>query len=96
MDSKSIGRSYPLFARNNTYSIELYPDEVFRQAIDLIDAPDTGCLALIDKCRALAAAGDLLGTGLNEEVNTACGSASQLCFGGIQALPAQFSSVSLV
>jgi len=52
--------------------------------LEKIEEPDTGCYALIDKCRALVAEGDPERFGNNETVNEACLAATNLCFFGIQ------------
>ncbi|KAJ3535792.1 hypothetical protein NM208_g6987 [Fusarium decemcellulare] len=92
IDSKAIGKGYPIFARNNTYGIELYPDEVFTRMMDLIEEPDEGCFALIDKCRALVKEGDSRRFGLNETVNAACAAATGRCFGEVQGAYANFTT----
>lgn len=94
MDSRALAMGYPLFARNNTYDIELYSDEVFEQVVETIQAPEEGCFALIDGCRALAAEGDPMSFGLNETVNEACATASMVCFGGVQGAVTNFTTVS--
>ncbi|KAI5861544.1 Alpha/Beta hydrolase protein [Durotheca rogersii] len=92
IDSLATAISYPDFARNNTYGIKLYPEETFVEQMGRVEAPETGCLALIEKCHALAREGDPLGAGLNDTVNAACATASGLCFGDIQAVISKFST----
>lgn len=89
-----MGQGYPVFALNNTYGIELYGEEVFEQVMELILQPETGCNALIDKCRLLANEGDPLSFGMNQTVNAACGEATNFCFGAVQNMASQHSDVS--
>lgn len=95
VDSRAMGKGFPLFAHNNTYGIEMYDEGVFEEVLNLIETPDTGCNALIDTCRALARVGDPLGTGLNNTVNQACVAATNVCFGGVQGAVSKFTTVCL-
>lgn len=85
---------FPEFAVNNTYGIKVYDDDIYAQAIQNITAPDVGCYALADTCRALAKAKDPKGFGNDDEVNEACVMATAICFGLIQGAYTTYSNVS--
>lgn len=85
---------FPEFARNNTYGIEIYSEEVAGTITANITAPELGCHALIDQCRALAKQGDPMGFGNNATVNAACSAASGVCFMVVQGAYAAFTDVS--
>ncbi|KFH42341.1 Carboxypeptidase S1 A-like protein [Hapsidospora chrysogenum ATCC 11550] len=84
IDVKAMARGYPEFAYNNTFGIEVYPEEVYNEVMELIEAPEEGCVALIDGCRSLAEEGDPQSFGLNETVNAACLAATDVCFNKVQ------------
>jgi hypothetical protein len=84
MDAKSLGHGYPEFARNNTFGLQIYSEEVYDYVVEKLNEPETGCYALIDKCRALAEEGDPDNFATNQTVNDACVGATLLCYGEIQ------------
>ncbi|CAJ2503139.1 Uu.00g105330.m01.CDS01 [Anthostomella pinea] len=84
MDARAMGKGYPTFAFNNTYGLEIYPEQVYDMVMGNITEPETGCYALIDNCRALAAEGDPLSFGNNQTVNEACVAATNVCWGVVQ------------
>ncbi|KAH7324232.1 Alpha/Beta hydrolase protein [Stachybotrys elegans] len=90
IDARAMAAGYPTFAFNNTYGLEIYPEDVYNQIMERVTDQDTGCYGLVDRCRALAAEGDPLSFGNNQTVNEACVAATQLCFvelqGAYQAL----------
>ncbi|CAH0051499.1 unnamed protein product [Clonostachys solani] len=85
IDTRAMAMGYPTFAYNNTFGLQIYPEEVFEKAMAAIVEPEKGCYALIDQCRKLAEQGDPLSYGSNKTVNEACVAASKTCFFGIQA-----------
>lgn len=93
IDSRVMAPGFAEFSYRNTYGIEAYPREVYDQVVANITRPETGCFALIDSCRALAADGDPDHTGTNQDVNEVCGLASMYCFGVVQAAYAEYSNV---
>jgi hypothetical protein len=74
---------FPDFALNNTYDLPTYSKEVAEMVLGNITAPDVGCLALVDKCRAAVAKDDPESTGTNNEVNEICLKAMGVCFGAV-------------
>lgn len=92
-DGTYLGKSYLEFAINNTYGIELYSQDVYDQTLEILEAPEEGCLDLIGKCRAFVAGGDPQGFGTNETVNEACKTATDVCYGGVQGAMAKHSNV---
>ena len=84
IDGKYMSKSYPEFAMNNTYGIEVYSKEVYKETMELLNDPKEGCLALIDACRAAAAEGDPQSFGTNETVNNVCVVATDTCYGKVQ------------
>jgi hypothetical protein len=84
VDSRTMALGFPEFARNNTYGIEIYSEEVAEAIIANMTALELGCHALIDQCRAVAEQGDPMGTGTNATFNAACSVASEVCFVLIQ------------
>ncbi|KAB5572313.1 Alpha/Beta hydrolase protein [Coniochaeta sp. 2T2.1] len=82
-DAVSQGPSYPEFAYNNSYGIQVISKEVYDEAKHNITKPG-GCLDTVDMCRALANAGDLQGLGTNQTVNQVCQAATLLCFIQVQ------------
>jgi len=80
-------------AVNNTYGIEVYSHDTYEQAKANI-TKEGGCNDLVKECRALQAAKDPLGLGDNDDVNTACQTASLVCFGWIQGAYLAYSNRS--
>lgn len=74
---------FPDYARNNTFGLPVYSEDVYQEVVKNITAPEQGCLALIDQCRAVAPKGDPENKGNNDDVNKICSAASQFCFGTI-------------
>lgn len=95
LDARFLSRAFPEFSVNNTYGIEVYSQDVYEEAIKLLEAPDEGCLDLIDGCRALASEGDPEGFGRNETVNKACVEAQGVCFNKLQGAMTAYSDVRL-
>lgn len=95
IDSKHMGKSFPGFARNNTYGIEVYSEEVYKETMELLNNPKDGCLTLIDACRAAAAEGDPQSFGTNATVNEVCVGATDTCYNGVQAALPFNSNVGL-
>lgn len=93
IDSRAMAKSYPQIAYNNTYGIQVYSEKVFEEATDLVAAPDGGCYALIDHCRALAREGDPKSLGHNETVNNGCIAATDVCFNKVQGAVGANSNV---
>lgn len=87
-------KGFPDFAINNTYGIQVYSDDIYAQAMKNITAPDIGCFALLNKCRALAKEKDPEGYGTDDEVNEACVLASNVCFILIQGAYGTYGDVS--
>ncbi|KAH8900538.1 alpha/beta-hydrolase [Thozetella sp. PMI_491] len=85
IDARAQALGWPLIANNNTYGIKSYSDTVYQEVIGNITMPETGCYALIDKCRALVAEGDPTGQMTNATVNAACQAADAVCVNGILA-----------
>ncbi|RTE82993.1 hypothetical protein BHE90_002455 [Fusarium euwallaceae] len=83
VDIRSMALGFPDFALNNTYDLPTYSEEVAEMVFGNITAPDVGCLALVDKCRAAVAKNDPESTGTNESVNEICLKAMQVCFGAV-------------
>lgn len=93
IDSKVMAESFPQAAYNNTYGIEVYSEKVFKEAMAAIAAPEEGCHALIDNCRAIAKEGDPKSFGYNETVNNACLAATDVCFNKVQGAFSAYSNV---
>lgn len=94
IDSRAMAPGIPEFAYNNTYGIRAYSRDIYDQAVANVTRPDTGCIALIDSCRALAAEGDPDFTGMNQTVNGACYLATEYCFLVIENAASRYSTVS--
>ncbi|KAF4982849.1 hypothetical protein FZEAL_1599 [Fusarium zealandicum] len=84
IDSSSIAKGMPEFGHNNTYGTEIFSEDVYDKLIATIEAPDDGCYALINQCRALVREGDPDRFGNNKTVNEACVMATKVCFIDIQ------------
>lgn len=76
---------FPEFAHNNTYGLEIFSEAEYESIREQIVAPEVGCHALIDQCRAVEEQGDPMGFGNNATVNEACSAASIACIMSIQA-----------
>lgn len=63
---------------------------VFHSYNARIDAPDTGCVALVEQCRALGEAGDPQLYAANATVNGFCSQIAQECF-DILTIPTEFA-----
>ena len=83
IDAKIQASSWPEFAMNNTYGIQAYGQDVYKEAMTNITMKN-GFFDLLDQCRQIQAAKDPMGLGNNKEVNDACGLAVRLGFGEIQ------------
>lgn len=94
VDIRSMALNFPEFAINNTYGLQVYPEEVVEQVITNITAPEVGCYALVDRCRAAVEEGDPESTGANPEVNELCVGALQVCFSAATVVFDQLSPVS--
>ncbi|KAI9896131.1 hypothetical protein N3K66_009031 [Trichothecium roseum] len=84
VDTRAFAAGYIEFARNNTFGIEVYDDEVRDGLLEKLKAPGEGCYDLVDRCRLLVREGDFGRFGSNETVNEACVAATDMCFGEIQ------------
>ncbi|KAF4995910.1 hypothetical protein FDECE_12639 [Fusarium decemcellulare] len=80
VDLESMAMGFPEFARNNTFDLPTYSEEIAQEVITNITAPDVGCYALLHKCRAAVAKGDPESKGTNKEVNDICLEATKTCF----------------
>ncbi|KAI1818103.1 alpha/beta-hydrolase [Poronia punctata] len=67
---------YPIMAHNNTYGIQINNETEYKLSVEAWPA----CKEAIDSCRALGDEKDPKALGNNEEVNTACAGAFDLCF----------------
>ncbi|CAI6100721.1 unnamed protein product [Clonostachys chloroleuca] len=83
VEMSSMLMGFPDYARNNTFGLPVYSEDVYQEVVKNITAPEQGCLALIDQCRAVAPKGDPENKGNNDDVNKVCSAASQFCFGTI-------------
>ena len=61
---------------NNTYGIELVPQETVDEELQQFYEADTGCLATLQACQAAAIDGDSAFSGSNDTVNRICESVS--------------------
>lgn len=77
-------QGFPEFAINNTYGIQAYSKEVYDEAMGNLTAPETGCYALLQSCRAAAKKNDPRGTGAYQSVNELCTAATGMCFQTVQ------------
>lgn len=71
--------SYPAYAHNNTYGLQLFSESMYRETSYNFTKPG-GCRDLITKCRALGEQGDPCWVGDNSTVNQACNAATQYCY----------------
>ncbi len=71
--------SYPDYAHNNTYGLQLFSDAVSEGTTQNFTKP-SGCRDLIKECRALGEQGDPEWIGNNNTVNQACTLATQYCY----------------
>lgn len=71
--------AYPLMAHNNTYGIQLITQQEYNDHM----ASFPQCRAMVETCRALAAALDPNAWGNVAEVNKACSDAYYFCFGAM-------------
>ncbi|KAH8881808.1 alpha/beta-hydrolase [Thozetella sp. PMI_491] len=94
IDFKIIAESYPHMAYNNTYGIQVYNESIYEVAMHNVTAPNTGCHALVDSCRAAAKEGDPTSQGTNDTVNAACQAASQACWLFVQQSYVKYSDHS--
>jgi hypothetical protein len=79
IDSAIEGPLYPEYAFNNTYSFQLYSEEVYLDVKNNV----TTCLGLVDQCRMLAAY-DAENIGTNDTINAACAEATVYCYQYVQ------------
>lgn len=93
IDAFSQAASYPEFAHNNTYGVEVISKEIYEIAKHNVTAPG-GCLDTISLCRAEAALSDPQGLGNNETVNQICVGATYLCYIQVQGAYTDISEVS--
>lgn len=92
-DAVSQAPSYPEYAYNNTYGVEVISKDVYEAAKWNMTAPG-GCLDMTNLCRTEAALSDPHGLGTNATVNQICVAATDLCFVKIQGVYTQYSNVS--
>lgn len=92
-DTLSQAASYPEFAYNNTYGVQLYSKEVYDVAKANLTAPG-GCFESINKCRTESALGDPNGLGTNDTVNSYCALSTQICYFWLQGAYIGHSDVS--
>ena len=71
--------SYVAYAHNNTYDLQLFSDEMYKDANYNFTKPG-GCRDLILQCRLLGEQGDPSWSGNNKTVNEACQLATQFCY----------------
>jgi hypothetical protein len=76
VDLKIQGPYYPQMANNNTYGVQIIPEEDFIAATAAIPT----CVALLEECHAAAAALDPNGLGTNPDVNLACATGFGYCY----------------
>lgn len=67
---------------NNTYGIKVVSDEVYEEALEIVDE----CYGLIAACRDVAAEQDPEGTGAVDEVNAVCLNTTETCFVQLTAI----------
>ncbi|KAM0242208.1 hypothetical protein ACHAP5_007295 [Fusarium lateritium] len=84
IDGRALAKGYAQFGHHNTYGLQIFDDKTYQSMVEKIEEPETGCYALIDRCRALAKQGDPERFGNNKTVNAACAAATKLCFVDIQ------------
>lgn len=94
VDTRAFAAGYIEFARNNTFGIEVYDEEVCDGLLEKLTAPGEGCYDLVDRCRLLVQEGDPERFGSNKTVNEACVAATDMCFGEIQGAYTAFTNVS--
>jgi hypothetical protein len=92
VDSLSQAASFPEYAYNNTYGVEVISQDVYEAAKRNMTEPG-GCLDTINQCRAEATLSDPQGLGTNDTVNQICVAATAICYGKIQGAYMQYSNV---
>jgi carboxypeptidase C (cathepsin A) len=93
VDSLSQAASFPEYAHNNTYGVQVIDDNVYDAALTNMTKAG-GCLDTINSCRSEAALSDPLGHGNNQTVNEICVMATYLCYFVIQGAYQENSNVS--
>ncbi|KAI9793675.1 MAG: hypothetical protein M1816_007570 [Peltula sp. TS41687] len=81
--------TYPEFAYNNTYGIQVINETIYRQALDSFYKRG-GCRDRIVKCQNLAARLDSDESGDSEEVNSACRDADNYCWLNVESTYLQY------
>ncbi|KAL8790147.1 MAG: hypothetical protein Q9195_006527 [Heterodermia aff. obscurata] len=76
--------SYPAYAHNNTYDLQLFSDSRYEEASYNLNKPG-GCLDLIRTCRSLGQQSDSGWSAANDTVNGACTLATQYCFANVDS-----------
>lgn len=84
IDAVSQATSWPQIAYNNTYNFPLINKTTYDEFIHNITKPDDGCIAIIQKCRDVAAVGDPQFTANNKTVNDCFAPAAEQCLSGLQ------------
>jgi len=74
--------SFPRMLVNNSYGIKAVPDDVYEEAVALVDE----CYGLVAQCKAAATTLDPQGTGIVEEVNALCVNVTVACFDGLLSI----------
>lgn len=80
IDAVSQIHSWPTYAYNNTYDLQMINSSIYEDFNNLLDAPITGCVALIQACRTLALEGDPGFYANNDTVNGVCSQIAEKCF----------------
>lgn len=82
LDIESQISYYPTMMVNNTYGIKVVSDDLYEEALEIVDE----CYGLISSCRAAAAELDPEGTGAVAEVNALCFNVTATCFLGLEGI----------
>lgn len=85
--------SYPEMANNNTYGVQILPQDVYESAKTNL-TKEGGCLELIEQCRQLGYEGDPEYLGLNKTVNEMCGGAFLDCVTNVESALMSVTGVS--
>lgn len=85
--------SYPEMANNNTYGVQILPQDVYESAKANLTKKG-GCLEQVEQCRQLGNEGDAEYLGLNETVNEMCGGAILDCVTNVESALMSVAGVS--
>jgi hypothetical protein len=92
IDTLISAPSYPDYAFNNTYGLQMIPKDVYEAAV-AADVGPGGCQDQILECQKLGNEWDPLELGNNATVNAICANATGFCFSEVQGVYA-LSNVS--